>query len=245
MSGIRKRGAFLPAASGYAGSRQRNGDRYRWTELPDGRFAVAVSDGMGKGERAARESSLMVNGIIKLLQAGLDPDMALKTLNMVLVQISGDEIYSTMDLAVLDASNRELFIYKIGAAPTLIRRAGRVGDAQQRCSGIDDSFWDCSAADVGSRIEILTAPAMPLGVMEYEHIPCVSTMVSPGDQVIMMTDGIVDARRDDLELQWLRKRVASIRSQNLQTLCDLVVREAVLNYGNREKDDMTVVAFTV
>lgn len=187
--------------------------------MPDGRFAVAVSDGMGKGENAARESRLMVKGIIKLLQAGLEPDMALKTLNMILVQISGDEIYSTMDLAVLDPVTRELFIYKIGAAPTLIRRSGR--------------------------IEVLEAPAMPMGVMECEHMPCVSTMVSPGDQVIMITDGILDARRDDMELKWLCERLLSIRSRQPQTVADLMIREAAINYGKREKDDMTVVVFTV
>ena len=84
-----------------------------------------------------------------------------------------------------------------------------------------------------------------MGVMEYDRIPCVSTMVRPGDQIIMMTDGIVDAKPDDLELKWLQRLLIRIKSRDLQTVSDLITREAAINYGRREKDDMTVAAFEV
>lgn len=219
MSGTEKKGAFRPAASGYAGSRQRNGDRYCWADIGGGRFAIALSDGMGKGEAAARESWLAVTSIIKLLQAGIDPEQALKMLNLMLMINSGEEIYSTMDLAVIDKESCCLKLYKIGAAPTAVKRKD-------------------------GRIEILTAPAMPMGVMEYTSIPCVTTGIDAGDQVIMMTDGVVDSVREDLDMNWLRLLLKQIRSADPQTVSDLVLREAALNYRGREKDDMTVVAVT-
>jgi stage II sporulation protein E len=84
-----------------------------------------------------------------------------------------------------------------------------------------------------------------MGVMEYSTIPCVTVSVSSGDQIIMMTDGVVDSMRDDLDLNWLRLLLRRIKSNEPQTVSDLVIRQAAMNYGQREKDDMTVVAFRV
>jgi len=146
--------------------------------------------------------------------------MALQILNLLWSVSNRKERFPTMDVALLDPLTRELFIYKIGAAPTLIMRST-------------------------GKFEILTAPAMPMGVTEYAHIPRVATLVSAGDRIIMMTDGISDSRRGDTELQWLRCRMSRLKSRSLKTVCDLIIRESSLNYGSREKDDMTVVAFLI
>lgn len=204
------------ASSFYSGSDERCGDSCGWAKISDGRFAVAVSDGMGKGEAAARDSSRAVNSVISLLKAGMDPEMALQILNLLMSQGNRKERFPTMDLAVLDPGTRELFIYKIGAAPTLIMRAT-------------------------GKSEILTAPAMPMGVTEFTQISSVATLVSAGDRIIMMTDGVYDSMRSDTELKWLGRLLTGIKSRNLQTVCDLMIRGAALNYGSREKDDMTAV----
>lgn len=206
------------ASASYAGSSERCGDSCQWAALPDGRFAVALSDGMGKGEGAAQESSLAVTSVVKMLQAGLDAEIVLKLLNAVQMIDTGKEHFSTMDLGILDPETREMYFYKTGAAPTLIKRK--------------------------ENIEVLEAPAVPMGVTEGS-LQCVSTIVRPGDQVIMMTDGIVDSVRGDMKLEWLRKVLLRIKSKEPQTVCDLIVREAAVNYGEREKDDMTVAVLRV
>ena len=190
-----------------------------WETLPDGKFAVALSDGMGKGEAAARESRLAVTSVIKMLKAGLDPELVLKLLNAVLMVDTGQEHFPTMDLALLDPETGELYLYKIGAAPTAIKRKDKV--------------------------ELLTAHAVPMGVVEPASVPCVSTIVRPGEQVIMMTDGVVDSRRDDMEMTWLQNALLKIRSRDPQTVCDLILQEAAAGYGEREKDDMTVMVLKV
>lgn len=207
------------ASAGYAGTLERCGDSCLWETLPDGRFAIALSDGMGKGEPAAQESHLAVTSVIKMLKAGLEAELVLKLLNAILMLDTGQERFSTMDLALLEPESGEMHFYKIGAAPTLIKRK--------------------------DKIEILTAPAMPMGVIEPSSMRSISTIVRPGDQVIMMTDGVIDSVRDDMEISWLRKVLLQIKSKDPQTVCDLIIREASANYGDREKDDMTVVAFRV
>lgn len=218
-SKVKRRPQQQAASAGYAGSYERCGDCCLWENLPDGKFAIAVSDGMGKGEHAAQESHLAVTSVIKMLKAGLDAELVLKLLNAILMVDTGQERFSTMDLGILDPENGEMHFYKIGAAPTVIKRKDRV--------------------------EVLTAPAVPMGVMEGCGIRSVSTIVRPGDQVIMMTDGILDSKREDMDMDWLKKVLARIKSKNPQTVCDLIIREAAANYEEREKDDMTVVSFRV
>ena len=213
-SGKKIRARQQTASATYSGSFERCGDCCQWEVLPDGKFAVALSDGMGKGESAARESRLAVTSVIKMLKAGLDPELVLKLLNSILRVDTGQEHFPTMDLGILDPETREMYLYKTGAAPTAIKRRDKV--------------------------ELLTAHAVPMGVVDHADVPCVSTIVRPGEQVIMMTDGVVDSRPDDLELEWLCRALMKIRSRDPQTVCDLILREAADGYGDREKDDMTV-----
>ncbi len=206
------------AAVSYSGTDERCGDSCGFADLGDGRKVMVLSDGTGKGEAAAKESSRAVNAILGLLKAGMDPELALQVLNLILSMDNRKEHFPTMDLALLDQRSRELYVYKIGASPTMIRRAT-------------------------GHCEIFNAPAMPMGVMGCSSIPCISTLVMPGDLIIMMTDGITDAKRDDPELKWLQRMLGRIKSRASQTVCDLIIREAVLNYGRREKDDMSIILF--
>ena len=296
------------------------------TDFSGGRLAVVISDGMGKGEAAARESERAVNSVLPLMKAGMDHEMALQVLNLLWSMSNRKELFPTMDLALLDPASRELVIYKIGAAPTVIVRAPRCRPGQQGLTGTvagsrmkkhsgpvaiqrpaaeqpgrtgasppkSGRSWNRESGlpiaydmtEAGrmfppERFEILTAPAVPLGVSEYSEIPSISTLVMPGDLIVMMTDGVVDSMRsssgntehekttdsirrdtgrtasdantdrtevllcDYLELDWLRRLLNRIKSRNLQTICDLIIREAALNYCDREKDDMTVVVIRV
>lgn len=218
-AGKRRRKTQKPAAAGYAGTGERSGDSCTWAALPDGTFALALSDGMGKGTEAGQESSLAATSVIKLLKAGLEPELVLKLLNSILMMDRTREQFPTMDLGILDPEQEEMYFYKIGAAPTMIKRS--------------------------TGIEILDAPAMPMGVMEADGFRCLSTIVHPGDQIVMMTDGIVDSRREDLELNWLKKLMSQMKTKDPQTISDLIIREAAENYGQREKDDMTVISLVV
>lgn len=291
------------------------------TDFSVSRLAVALSDGMGKGEAAARESERAVNSVLPLLKAGMDPEMALQVLNLLWSMSNRKEMFPTMDLALLDPVSRELVVYKTGAAPTVIVRAPRCRPGQQGLAGpvagsrmkkhlglvaiqrpaaeqpgrtgaclkgagksaacrpeLRGQAPACSIPP--EQFEIFTAPAAPMGVTEYSEIPSISTLVMPGDLIIMMTDGVADSLRsssgntehektdsvcsdtgrsasdagtdrtevslcDYPELDWLRRLLNRIKSRNLQTICDLIIREAALNYGNREKDDMTVVVIRV
>lgn len=62
-----------------------SGDSFSTVELGNGTFAVALSDGMGNGERARMESSAALNILEQLLQSGMDEKLAIKSVNSVLM----------------------------------------------------------------------------------------------------------------------------------------------------------------
>ncbi len=67
---------------------QANGDSCSMFQLDDGMYHVCVSDGMGSGKQAQAESTLVVDLLEKLLEAGFSRKSALKLMNSAMV-ISG------------------------------------------------------------------------------------------------------------------------------------------------------------
>lgn len=210
---------ICPAQAGYAKNRGISGDSYMWARLPGNRFAVAMSDGMGTGRAASGESSLAVTTVIRLLETGLEVELVLRLLNEILLLNADKEIFSTLDLGIFNQKTGKMKFYKIGAAATFIKRRHSV--------------------------EMLAVSAMPLGIVDGLKMDYVTVSLNSGDEVIMVSDGVTDCRREDLSAEWLKEAVLEIRSKDPQTMCDLIMNRAVESYGNREKDDMTVLTLRV
>ena len=66
---------------------------------------MAISDGMGNGERAHFESNDTLQLLAKILQSGIDETVAIKSVNSVLSLRSKDDLFSTLDLAMIDLQN--------------------------------------------------------------------------------------------------------------------------------------------
>ena len=86
---------------------------------------------------------------------------------------------------------------------------------------------------------------MPMGIVDGLKIDYVTVSLNQGDQVIMISDGVTDSKREDLSMEWLQETIGGIKSKDPQTMCDLIMNRAVENYGLKEKDDLTVLAVRV
>ena len=71
--------------------------------------AMIISDGMGKGSRAQAESRMVVVTLARLLEAGFDVDIAMKTVNAVLMAGQKGDMFAT-----------------VGAASTFVKHQGKV-----------------------------------------------------------------------------------------------------------------------
>ena len=223
-------------ASVYARPGTVSGDSYICRRLPDGRHLILLSDGMGKGEAAALESSLAVKTLADLIEAGFDVEIALRTLNSILLLKSEEEIFTTIDIGIFSGESGNLRLYKIGAASTFIKR--------------------------GDRVNAVKMAALPMGIVDGLKIDFVNLKLQPGDQVVMVSDGVTDSGRyrmnseqdaaeagvseaADQGCSWLCEAISSIKSKDPVTMADLIINRAVENYGLKEKDDLTVISAVV
>lgn len=192
-----------------------SGDSFSAAELGNGTFAVALSDGMGNGERARLESSTALSILEQLLQSGMDETLAIKSVNSVLMLRSPDEIYATVDMALIDEHSARTTFMKIGSSPSFIKRGGEV-------------------------IHV-SASNLPIGIIQDIEVDLVTLQLLPGDILIMMTDGIYDAPGYAVNKElWIKRLIQEVDSEDPQIIADSLL-EAVIRYqGNQINDDMTV-----
>ncbi len=205
--------------SGYAKERSVSGDSYICADLKEGEYMIALSDGMGKGESASRESALTITSLYNLMKAGFDVELALKTINSLLLFKSTEEIFSTVDLGLFNKISGKMKFFKIGAAATFIKRNGKV--------------------------ETIKVSALPMGIVDSIRINHIEIQARKGDEIIIVSDGITEADRNDGQMDWIRETIENIRSRDPQTMSDLIINKAVERYGLKEKDDMTVITAVV
>ena len=96
-----------------------SGDNFTFCESPGDQVIMSLSDGMGSGEEACRESGQVVELTQQLLETGFSPRSALKLVNTVLL-LSGAQHPATLDLSCVDLHTAVLEVMKLGAVPTFI-----------------------------------------------------------------------------------------------------------------------------
>ncbi len=193
-----------------------SGDSFSLVDIGNGKFAVAISDGMGNGERARQESSAALSILQQLLQSGIDEQLAVKSVNSVLLLRSSDEVFATVDLAIVDLYTAQTTFMKIGSTPSFIKR--------------------------GKEVIPVTAHNLPIGILQDIDVDFVSMQLLPGDTLIMMSDGIYDAPGHTVNKElWMKRVIGEMATDDPQEMADTLL-ERVIRYHNGEiVDDMTVV----
>ncbi|TBL69030.1 stage II sporulation protein E [Paenibacillus thalictri] len=197
-----------------------SGDSFSTVELGNGKFAVALSDGMGNGERARAESSTALSILQQLLQSGMDERLAIKSVNSVLMLRSSDEVYATVDVALIDQYNAHTTFLKIGSTPSFIKR--------------------------GMEVLQISASNLPVGILDELDVDLVNFQLKSGDILIMMTDGIFDAPGHAVNKElWMKRVIQEIDAEIPQDFADILLERVVRQYRGDIVDDMTVVVAKV
>ncbi|EOS53278.1 stage II sporulation protein E [Paenibacillus barengoltzii] len=197
-----------------------SGDSFSAKELGNGTFAVAISDGMGNGERARLESSTALNILEQLLQSGMEETLAIKSVNSILMLRSPDEVYATVDMALIDQYTARTTFMKIGSSPSFIKR--------------------------GSEVIPVTASNLPIGIIQDIEVDLVSVQLYPEDTLIMMTDGIYDAPGPAVNKElWIKRLIQEIQAEDPQEIADCLLESVIRYQKNVIHDDMTVVVANI
>ena len=194
-----------------------SGDSSIQVKLKDGKYLIALSDGMGSGSNANHYSQMAIQMLENLFVSGFDKKVSLELINSALAKNDAENTYATLDIAVLDLLQGNMEFMKLGACPTYVKTGDQVMEIQDK-----------------------SAPAgmlMTLRAVTYDKD------LEAGDLIVMCTDGVLDSKKEDK--QWLRKIIQQIQRENPQEIADMILREAIDNDLGRARDDMTVMVIRI
>lgn len=182
-----------------------SGDKGTYFKTDSGVLCVILSDGMGCGETAAKESGEVISILEKFLRAGAEPSLAMKTLSSVMLLKAGDNWgFATVDLMCVDLFSGQTGFYKYGAAPSYVFNGKTVHRIKGR------SF----------------APGLNSGGMAPD---VVSMRLKPGCTAIIASDGVIADSNDE----WVKTLIKS-SDGDMKALARQTLRSAEKLYGKTD-----------
>ena len=97
-----------------------SGDNYSFLEVREGTLTAVLSDGMGSGEKACKDSEFVIDFMEKFLEAGFGKETAVQMINGALIAGGESQNMSTLDLCQMDLYTGVCEFIKIGSAPSYI-----------------------------------------------------------------------------------------------------------------------------
>ncbi len=193
-----------------------SGDRGTYFKTEQGVLCILLSDGMGSGEDAAKESVAAVRILERFLRSGVEPGLAMKMLNSVMLLKNSDSWgFATVDLLCIDLFSGEAAFYKYGAAPSYVRAGKQIRRVRSKNLAAGLSAGPGALPDI------------------------VKMRLSPGCLAVIASDGVIAETND----AWLRKLLAGTDTENMKDLAKETLRCALRLYG--QSDDMTVLTVRV
>lgn len=192
-----------------------SGDSSIQTKLNDGKYLLAISDGMGSGPEARKSSKIAVKMLERMLKTGFKKDVSVKLINSTL-SANNDDMYATLDISILDLYKGNMEFIKNGACPTYIKR--------------------------NKEVELINSIALPTGIISDADLVVYDKDIKQGDIIIMCSDGIMESNEEYMHKElWLKYFLEEMQSDDVQQIADLIISQAIDNNYGKEKDDMTVI----
>ncbi len=196
-----------------------SGDTFLLADLPGGKKGVALSDGMGSGEEAFRESTMVVELLEELLNAGFPVKTAVQLMNTALVIGREDVRFSTIDVSLFDLYDGSCEFVKAGAPTTYIKREGEV--------------------------EQIRSVALPIGVIQDIEIDTTTKELQSGDFVVMVTDGVTDALGAGEQDRLMSEFISGANTQNPGEMAHDILGKVLEYSDEKPADDMTVLVIGI
>ena len=191
-----------------------SGDSTLTIRLKDGKYLIAISDGMGSGKEAKKSSTEALQLLENLLLSGFDKNISLELINNSLIN-RNKESYASLDIAIVDLYMGNVEFIKSAACPTYIKQ--------------------------GKRVQMVKSNSLPTGILEGSKIQTFDKDIEQGDIMVFCSDGVLDSNVEykNKEL-WIKYLLEDIETTNTQKIANLIVEEATDNNYGIAKDDMSV-----
>lgn len=196
-----------------------SGDSYIITTLKEGKELLVLSDGMGVGEHACNQSQTAVNLLENLLTSGFNKEVALKTINSVLLLRSTSETFTTLDIIMIDLYNAEIDFIKTASAPSFVKR--------------------------GRHVAVISSSSLPMGILEQVEVVTEKKSLLPHDIVLMISDGVLEASRTVSGEEWITRLLADLDETEPQLIAEMVINQALRLAQGKPHDDMTAICMRI
>ncbi len=197
-----------------------SGDYNAQMKLDDGKYLIALSDGMGSGSEARKSSQIAIKMLCRMLGSGFDKDTSLELINSSMYINSKEDTYATLDVAILDLYAGNMEFMKNGACPTFIKNKRSV--------------------------KVVKSVSLPAGILDKVDLVVYDKDLNDGDIIIMCTDGILESNVEyENKEVWVKNLLEEMETDNVQKIANILLAQAVDNGVGKAKDDMTVIAVKV
>ncbi len=196
-----------------------SGDNYAFFEKNAGNLTVVLSDGMGSGQKACADSTMVVELIQKFLEAGFKIETAIQLINSVLMAEGENSNMSTLDLCSMDLYTGECHFIKVGSASSYIKRQHLV--------------------------DRISSGNLPLGIFQKPDMEAAGRELMDGDYVIMVSDGVLDALSQGIGEDMLSELIGNTNLENPGEMANAILNFCIHQCRGRIRDDMTVLVIGI
>ncbi|MCI6552718.1 MAG: SpoIIE family protein phosphatase [Lachnospiraceae bacterium] len=196
-----------------------SGDNYSFMDVREGSLTAVLSDGMGSGEKACRDSEFVIDLTEKFLEAGFSKETAVQMINGSLIAGGEPQNMSTLDMCRVDLYTGNCEFIKIGSAPSYIKRE--------------------------NLIEQISARNLPLGVFYEMDMEVTRRRLVDGDYIILVSDGILDALSQGIGEEMLPEMLGKIVMRNPSEIANHILNFCIHQSRGKIRDDMTVLVIGV
>lgn len=202
------------AAKAVKETEQISGDNYSFFEMETGNLTAVLSDGMGSGDKACADSTMVVELVQRFLEAGFQMEMAIQMINSTLLSGGEQGNMSTLDVCSLDLYSGECHFVKVGSSSSYIKRQHLV--------------------------DRISSGNLPLGIFQKPDMESIGRTLMDGDYIIMISDGVLDALSQGIGEDMLSEFIGSLTVENPGEMANTILRYCILQSRGHIRDDMTV-----
>lgn len=219
LSGFVVTGRNIPA-------RVLSGDYYDYVWPAPGRFGAVIADVSGKGPPAALITAMCRSVLRSHAPGNLSPSQVLSSVNRMLYSDIREDMFVSMIYLLLDPSTGGVTLARAGHTTPLLWRSAT------------------------QTVEEITAPGMAVGIDRGEVFDRVikdhSFVMSPGDCLLLYTDGVneaMDAKGDEFGEDRIKASLAAAAPRGATAVVDELIDELErFLEGRRSNDDITLIA---
>ncbi|MBQ9786430.1 MAG: SpoIIE family protein phosphatase [Clostridia bacterium] len=189
----------------------KSGDSFSVIKIKDGKYLFAICDGMGSGETAEQTSSTALGLLENFYKAGFNKEIIISSVNK-LLSLGKDDVFSALDLCVIDTRNGIGDFVKMGAPESFVKHRNTT--------------------------DIIKIGALPLGIIQNAESRAKEFYFASGDKIVLCSDGITDGFKNIADLQ---DYINNLTSTSPQAIADQILQKVLNQNKNIARDDMTII----